>query len=667
MARVMLGLATLGLALAGALAAQPVRVGRFAQSVRVDNVAAAVTPPVTGVPGWQVRQSANGPEGRLAIAAGEGLFERMPNEPWVRLLPRAGARSWAPVDVRGVAYDAQGRLWFASPQGVGVRDGGAWRLYTAEDGLPYDDFTTVAAGGGEAAWFGTRIGAIRFDGSQWEYRQGRRWLPDDEVRAIAVEESGSATITTATGAVRIERRPMTLRAKAGFFEDEIDRRHRRTQYGYVLGVSLKRPGDTSEWTQHDSDNDGLWTAMYGAGECFAFAARGDAGSRQRARQAFEALRFLRVMAENGTPAPPKGFVARTVLPASAGNPNGTAYSPERDRKTRETRDRLWKIMSPRWPLSADGQWYWKADTSSDELDGHYFFYGLYYDLVADAGERERVREHVRAITDHLIDHGFQLRDHDGAATRWGIFDPASLNGSANWWADRGLNSLSILTYLKVAGHITGEARYEKAARELITRHHYDQNVLIPKTSAGPGGGNQSDDEMFLMNFYHLVRYERDAGLKSKYARALRTHWENERPERNPLFGFIAKAALEGLTFETAFRTETLTVPSGDLADGIDTLKRYPLDRVNWGHRNSHRRDIALLHAGARESGARGGLRDGRAIPIDERFVEHWNHDPWRLDVNGAGTTLADGASFLLPYYMGLYHRYLEDDPPGAVP
>ncbi len=58
---------------------------------------------------------------------------------------------------------------------------------------------------------------------------------------------------------------------------------------------------------------------------------------------------------------------------------------------------------------------------------------------------------------------------------------------------------------------------------------------------------------------------------------------------------------------------------------------------------------------------RGHRRNGKVLPIDERMVEHWNHDPWRLDSGGNGTALADGASFLLPYYMGLYHGILVED------
>jgi hypothetical protein len=51
----------------------------------------------------------------------------------------------------------------------------------------------------------------------------------------------------------------------------------------------------------------------------------------------------------------------------------------------------------------------------------------------------------------------------------------------------------------------------------------------------------------------------------------------------------------------------------------------------------------------------------RSLPIDERFVEYWYHDPWNTDFDGDGRTLADGSSFLLPYSIGLYHGFLKED------
>jgi hypothetical protein len=484
-------------------------------------------------------------------------------------------------------------------------------------------------------------------------------LPDDDVRAIAVGPAGDAWIATAKGLARIERRVTTLAEKARFFESEIDRRHRRTPYGYVLEVQLKAPGDPSEWTQHDSDNDGLWTAMYGAGECFAAAATGSEDARRRAIAAFEALRFLGTVTQGGAHPAPRGFVARSILPASGPDPN-RADSVEHDRQMRETRDRLWKTLTPRWPLSADGKWYWKADTSSDELDGHYFFYGAYYDLVARSEDEKRaVREHVAALTDHLVDHNFQLVDHDGNPTRWGIFDPQNLNHNVDFSTERGMNSLSILSYLKVAAHITGEAKYERAYRKLIDEHAYEQNVLIPKDNAGPGAGNQSDDEMIFMNYYGLLRYEKEPELRRKYLLAFYRHWKMEEPEINPLFNFLYAATASGASHTDAFNRVDLT-PRGDwLSDSVETLRRFPTDRIAWGYRNRQRKDIVPLAPYVRESGPPAGQRvNGKVLPIDERYVEHWNHDPWRLDSAADGRTLGDGAAYLLPYYLGLYTRFI---------
>lgn len=613
-------------------------------------------------PRTAIAQSANG---RAAEARKEGLFARTTsNGPWERLFPSEGnSRSWAPVDVRGAAFDSRGRLWFACPQGAGVLDGKKWTLYTGADGLPYDDFTTVAAGENGVVWFGTKIGAIRFDGKAWEYRQGPRWLPNDEVRSIVVQPNGDAWIATAGGIAVIARKPMTLAEKAQFFEAEIDKRHRRTPYEYVHPVNLKRAGDLTEWSQTDSDNDGLWTSMYGAGECYAFAATGNEAARGRAKKAFEALRFLREVTQGGSHPAPPGFVARSILPTSGPDPN-LHDSPENDRRMQQQRDKRWKLLTPRWPKSADGQWYWKTDTSSDELDGHFFFYGLYYDLVAKTEpERQRVREHVAAIADHLIKHHYTLVDHDGKPTRWAIFNPEEINYNSDFWQERGMNSLSILTYLKVAEHITGDPKYAKAARTLIEAHAYATNTLIIKTHLGQGAGNQSDDEMIFMNYYSLLKYEKDPNLRKKYLMGFYSHWQNETAEMNPVFHFLYAATGMGQKFGDSHGMTDLSPTGSWLEDSIETLERQPLDRVDWPLRNSHRKDLVPLGEHVREKGPKpvAGYRvNGKVLPIDERYVGHWNHDPWRLDFNGSGKSLGDGAMYLLPYYMGLYHGLIKD-------
>ena len=596
---------------------------------------------------------------RVAVATSAGAYLRSSGS-WQRLQPHSPPRGWLATDARAVAFSDDGSLWLAVASGVARLRDDVWTLFDATDGLPYAEFTSAATARDGSVWFGTRIGAVRWTEAAWEYRQGRRWLPADVVRDVIEGQGGDVWFLTSAGVSAIRSRSMTLAEKAEYFEQAIDTHHRRTPYGFVDSVYLQRPGDRSSWQHRDSDNDGLWTSMYGASQCYAWAVTKDPRAKQRARRAFEALRFLGSVTQGGSNPAPPGFVARTVLPTDGPDPNEGRL--ERDRQFRRERDRAWKLITPRWPRSADGKWYWKCDTSSDELDGHFYFYPLYYDLVAETeAAKAEVRRVVSAIMDHLMAHDFDFVDHDGEATRWGHFGPTDLNFKPLWWVERGLNSLSVLSYLNVAHHVSGDRKYREAAERLINEHGYAINALYPKYHVGPGTGNQSDDEMAFMSFYNLVRFESNPELARLYAFSFWRYWELERAELNPFFNFLYAAVGSGKTFSDAWGTRDLTPKGAWLDESVDTLKRFPLDRANWGLKNSHRLDVTTVRAPGEpgSEGGRGHRQDGRVLPIDERFVEHWNHDPWRLDYGGDGRVLADGASFLLPYYLGRYHGVIE--------
>ena len=614
----------------------------------------------------RLRHTSKSGTGTFLAAGKDGIFERLNDGEWVKIEAKDGlGRYWGVDDVRAATYDSQGRLWFGVLAGVACRSAnGQWRFYEGKDGLPYSDFTCAAAGGGGSVWFGTSKGVVRYDAGEWHYRQGKRWLVDDEVHSIAIDINGHAWIGTKGGLTRISFRSMTLREKAEIYEEEIERLIKRTSYGYLAPVRLKTPGDRTSSIKGDNDNDGLWTSMYGAGQCFAFAATGQDDARKRARDAFEALRFLQQVTQGGDPSPPNGYVARSIRSTELPDPNIGRV--ERDREKRLTDDQLWKVYEPRWPKSADGKWYWKSDTSSDELDGHYFFYGLYFDLVAQSGtEKDEVRTVVRALTNHLIENDYNLTDHDGKPTRWGFFGPQSINYDENWQVERGLNSLSLLSYLTVAQHVTGDPVYGEKIRELREHHAYDANAMVPKIQRGIGSGNQSDDEMAFMGFYDLLQYSKDDNFKRRLLKAFYPYWTLEQPELNPFFNFVYAACGRGKQVSDPWGDHSVEPWEGWLGESIGSLQAFPLDRANWGHSNSHRLDLIrlpkqqALDTFSSSTRDRGYRVNGKALPVDERHFNHWNTDAFQIDYSGDGSVLACGTVFLLPYYMGLYQGYIE--------
>ncbi|MCL4216987.1 MAG: hypothetical protein KJ052_08300, partial [Candidatus Hydrogenedentes bacterium] len=68
---------------------------------------------------------------RIAAAADAGLF--VFSDHWEAVFPQEDEQRWAPVNVRAAGFDDAGRLWFASPMGVGHETSGTeggWQLYT---------------------------------------------------------------------------------------------------------------------------------------------------------------------------------------------------------------------------------------------------------------------------------------------------------------------------------------------------------------------------------------------------------------------------------------------------------------------------------------------------------------------------------------------------------
>ena len=184
-----------------------------------------------------------------------------------------------------------------------------------------------------------------------------------------------------------------------------------------------------------------------------------------------------------------------------------------------------------WYRSANTPGLWcKGDTSSDELDGHYFAWYLYHDLVADEAEKKEIAAVVRRVTDGIIRNHYTLVDHTGRKTRWGIWSPELINHDPFYRGLRPLNSLEILCYLKVAEHITGDRKYAEAADGLIKDHHYLLNGLLMRRGRGAEWPNinHSDDELLYLVYYPLLTLEKDPARRRLLVESIARTWEDDR-------------------------------------------------------------------------------------------------------------------------------------------
>ncbi|MEZ6078831.1 MAG: hypothetical protein R3C56_25095 [Pirellulaceae bacterium] len=211
--------------------------------------------------------------------------ERLPDS-LSREFPSDGQQAWLVRDAC-VVQDGLGRYWFAAQQGVGH----FMPMDNGNSPVPKVSSNEFTCGCGRMmVRFGlepaTESSALT--GSHGEtYRRGQRWLADDAVRAIAVDQKG-AWIATAAGLSHIHFVPMTLKEKRSTTKRSTNIIDAPSLASYVIEAHTDKPGDKSVTHRSDSDNDGLWTAMYGAGECYAYAATKDPAARQRAKDAFEA-------------------------------------------------------------------------------------------------------------------------------------------------------------------------------------------------------------------------------------------------------------------------------------------------------------------------------------------------------------------------------------------
>ncbi len=488
------------------------------------------------------------------------------------------------------------------------------RLNGPRKRLPCTDIRCVAEVD-DKIWFGTSSGAFALhpDG-RIDYYASKRWLISDKVIDIASGPDSSVLLLTEGGLNIIHFKKMTLAEKADHFDKLTRQRHIR--YGFNSAFVMTEPGDLSTGTLVDQDNDGLWTAMYLAGELFRYAATGSEEVHRNCLESFEAMERLTTIT------PMEGFPARAI--------ERTGY---------QVADKQ------HWHPASDGHWVWKGTTSSDEIVGHFFAYTIFAEIIPEATWKQRAINLMDNIMDHIVRNDWYLIDYDGKPTRWGRWHPEYVNQFSRQVGDRKLNSVEIISFLQAAYHFTGKERYKRKAYELLEDHGYLDNIMISTTEIGRVPGidlttdwNHSDDELAFLSYWNLYRYALTEELQKKYRQTIKDHWEIERPEKNPLWSFIyADTGAEQF----------------DLAEAIWSLQQFPLDTISWTVQNSHRQDLEFMKSNFREQATKD------VLPPDERPMSKYNGNAFRLDGGQNGKREYSGDIYTLPYWMGRYLGAIE--------
>ena len=535
--------------------------------------------------------------------------------------------------LKGLAFN-KGNLWITGLGGVNIiNNTKRQRVITPAEGCPSIFTNCVKKSADEIMWIGTRAGVIRFypDGKH-SLLFSRRWLMDDTVNDIAFDQQGNAWIATAQGVSAIKKRWMSLADKENYFYDVLMRRHIREPW--TAGqIHLLTAGDTTHWQPGDDDNDGEFNGNYLAMESFRYAVTGSEDAREKAKKAFRFLKQLQDITGGD------GYFARSMVPiewAGRVHDGNRTYS-EKEKAEELVNEPRFKPVEIRWHKSADGQWLWKGDASSDEWCGHMMGYYFYYTLAANEEEKNLVRHHVASLADHLIAHDFTMMDIDGKHARWSVWSPQLLNHDPEWSPDRSGNSMELLTFLKLAYYCTNDEKYQQQYLRMINKEHYLDN-MAELTNQNPAWFIYYDVTMQAYLYPILLHCEKDPKLLAFYQQHIDKWMERRKKDENPLINFLYCYARNKKVEQQA---------------SVDFLINTPLDLVDWNIDHTKREDIKLVHTPVLDE-----LEVNELQPPSIRATVRWDNNPWAAMSGNPGTE-KEPVFWLYPYWMGRYLKIIQ--------
>ena len=223
---------------------------------------------------------------------------------WAELLPNVtGVLS---QKINCMAIDGLGHLWVGSDEGLNIYDGRNY-WFNGNDfySVPNGSFNDMCFTPDGKKYFATNTGIITLIEGKISYFSYGPWLMHPTVTKIAVSDNGTIAAVTPRGISIITHKYMTLEEKANHF-DKFAEKYTTRNEGYQVDRVLRKYGDLESGWLPNSDNDGLFTGLYCASQCFRYKVTGDKAAKANAKKAVEAM--IKLTEVTGKP----GFTARAT-------------------------------------------------------------------------------------------------------------------------------------------------------------------------------------------------------------------------------------------------------------------------------------------------------------------------------------------------------------------
>ncbi len=392
-----------------------------------------------------------------------------------------------------------------------------------------------------------------------------------------------------------------------------------------LYVSIVPAGAAVPHTVDDPGNvihAGVWTGRYLAGVAYQYAVTKDPAVRKHGGDLLMGLRRLQEV--TGKP----GLLARGYI---------KGHGPVEGFERGGADSKHWHQGQGKY---ADYRFY--SDVSVDNFNAVLYGYAIYYDLAADAGQKKIIAYDVDRLMTHLLDNHYRIIDLNGQVTQYGHVGIDPDPSRDKYYQDGGDSeiaryitrpdwrpalraSLMVLPDLLIAYHITGKQRYIDEYKKLTTRFADNPEPARDTRPYSPeriAKVNHSSEGQAYEALFNAIVYEKEPKLLALYQRWLAELWDLNWMEGNSLYTFMT----------LALAPDRGKLPHSDesLALSLETLRRYPLDRVLHPVMNSIRKDIEIS-----PFEDRGHAKQAvKPVPVDQRPLDNeytWKGNPYALD------------------------------------